>query len=103
MHEHDERPFKDKVTVRFVRRPDGGLRALCDAIPGFYLSGQNPRDVISDVVPAIEALMRHNLGIEVAVFPLQHAVYELRERVPAGDADAIPEERDYVIERRAAA
>jgi len=32
---HEERPFKDKVTVRFVKRDDGGLRALCEAVPGF--------------------------------------------------------------------
>ena len=99
---HEERPFKDKVTVRFVKRDDGGLRALCDAIPGFYLSGENPRAVMRDVVPAIERLVKHNLDIDVEVFPLKNAVYELRERV-AGDPESIPEERDYVIEPRHAA
>src|SRR5262245_63323359 len=96
---HEERPFKDKVTVRFVKRDDGGLRALCDAVPGFYLSGRDPRAVMRDVVPAIERLMKHNVGIEVEVFPLKHAEYELRERI-AQDSDSIPEPRDYVIERR---
>lgn len=100
---HEERPFKDKVTVRFVKRDDGGLRALCDAVPGFYLSGRDPRAVMRDVAPAIERLFKHNLDLDVEVFPLQYAVYELRERIAAGDSESIPEERDYVIERRHAA
>ena len=100
---HRERQFKDKVTVRFLKRDDGGLRAMCDAVPGFYLSGKDPRAVMRDVVPVIERLMRHNLGIDVEVFPLQSPIYELRERVPAGEPDAIPEARDYVIEPRHAA
>jgi hypothetical protein len=97
-----DRPFKDKVTVRFVKRDDGGLQAMCDAIPGFYLSGKNPRAVMRDVVPAIERLVKHNLDIDVEVFPLKNAVYQLRERA-AVDPEAIPEERDYVIETRTAA
>lgn len=99
---HEDRPFKEKVTVRFVKRDDGGLRALCDAVPGFYLSGRDPRAVMRDVVPAIERLFKHNLGLDVEVFPLKYAVYELREKLPVGDSEAIPEERDYLIERRAA-
>jgi hypothetical protein len=97
-----DRPFKDKVTVRFVKRDDGGLRALCDAVPGFYLSGRDPRAVMRDVVPAIERLMKHNVGIAVEVFPLKNAEFELRERI-AQVSDSIPEQRDYVIERRDAA
>lgn len=100
---HEERHFKDKVTVRFVKRDDGGLRAFCEAVPGFYLSGKDPRAVLRDVAPAIERLFKHNLELDVEVFPLQHAVYELRERVPAGDSESIPDARDYVIERRHAA
>ena len=87
--------------MRFLRRDDGGLRATCEAIPGFYLSGKNPRAVMRDVGPAIERLMKHNSGIDVEVFPLQHVVYEMRERI-AADPEAIPEERDYVLEPRAA-
>jgi hypothetical protein len=98
----EERQFKDKVTVRFVKRDDGGLRAFCDAVPGFYLSGKDPRAVLRDVVPAIERLFKHNLDLDVQVFPLKHAVYELRERMPSVP-DSIPEERDYVIEPRRAA
>lgn len=95
------RKFKEKVTVHFRKRDDGGLQATCEAVPGFYLSGANPRDVLDDVVPAIEALMRTNVGIEVDVFPLKSAIYEIRERDHVA-SEAIPEEQEYVLERRAA-
>lgn len=97
-----ERPFRDKVTVVFVKRDDGGLQARCDAIPGFYLSGKDPRAVMRDVVPAIESLVRHNQGIDVDVFPLKNAVYELRERMQQA-SDAIPDQLEYVIEPKNAA
>ena len=99
---HEDRPYKDKVTVRFVKRDDGGLRAFCEAVPGFYLSGADPRAVLRDVVPAIEALMRRNVGLNVEVVALQYAHYELRERPAIDTADDIPAEREYVLERRAA-
>lgn len=50
----EDRPFKDKVTVHFVRRDDGGLQAICDSVPGFYLSGRDPSAVYRDVIPALE-------------------------------------------------
>jgi hypothetical protein len=101
---HEDRPYKEKVTVRFVKRDDGGLRAFCDAVPGFYLSGADPRAVLRDVVPAIEALMRRNLDIRVEVFPLKYAMYELRERrTGAVASEAIPDTIDYVLEPRRAA
>lgn len=53
-----DRPFMAKVLVRFVRREDGGLRAFCDGVPGFFLSGADPRAVMRDVIPALEQLVR---------------------------------------------
>jgi hypothetical protein len=100
-----DREFKEKVTVRFYRRDDGGLRARCDEIPGFYLSG-TIRDVLDDVVPAIEALMDHNLGIQVHVFPLKHGQYQMIEKTNSFYEQAdeqIPKERDYLVERVKAA
>lgn len=99
-----DRPYKHAITVRFEKRDDGGLRAFCDDVPGFYLSGADPRAVLRDVVPAIEALMRRNVGLEVEVVPLQYARFELRERPPAKPAeDAIPAAIEYVLEPRQAA
>jgi hypothetical protein len=96
-----DRRFKEKVTVRFLSREDGGLQAVCDAIPGFYLSGRDPAAVVRDVIPAIEALMEHNLEIKVQVFPLKERLghYEMIER----DEDQIPAQQEYVLERVAAA
>jgi hypothetical protein len=101
---HEDRPYKHYITVRFVKRDDGGLRAFCDDVPGFHLSGADPRAVLRDVVPAVETLMRRNVGLEVEVVPLQYARFELRERTPAKPtSEAIPEHIDYVLEPRQAA
>lgn len=101
---HEDRPYKHMITVRFVKRDDGGLRAFCDAVPGFYLSGLDPRAVLRDVVPAIETLMRRNVDLDVEVVPLKYARFELRERTPAKPTpETIPEEIEYVLEPRRAA
>jgi hypothetical protein len=96
-----DRRFKDKVTVRFIRREDGGLQAHCDAIPGFYLSGSEPKDVVHDVATTIEYLFKKNLDLDVEVFPLRYAVYQISERADV-ESEAIPDQRDYVIEKMAA-
>ena len=95
-----ERGFKEKVTVRFVRREDGGLQAICDAIPGFYLSGSDKSAVYRDVIPALEALVKHNLDISVEAYPLKLGIYALVEREQP--ETTIPDEQEYVLERLAA-
>jgi exopolysaccharide production protein ExoY len=50
-----DRPFKGSVTVRFRRRDDGGLRAYCGEVLGFFLSGIDRHAVMNDVIPALEA------------------------------------------------
>jgi hypothetical protein len=50
----------DKFTLQCERREDGGLRIWSDDVPGLILSGLKPRDVMRDVIPAIDALTRHN-------------------------------------------
>lgn len=101
----DHRKFRAKLTVRFTKRDDGGLRAYCDAVPGFYLSGIDRRAVMRDVVPALKALMRTNFDIDVEVSPLGYGIYQLLENAPA--EEEVPDEsgeytRDYLIERLAA-
>ena len=96
-----EREFKDKLTVQFVKRDDGGLQALCDAVPGFFLSGRDASAVYRDVIPALENLFRRNLEIHVKVFPLRMGVYQVEERQDK-QTGAIPSEQDYVVERIAA-
>ncbi|MFT4251392.1 MAG: hypothetical protein QM608_02790 [Caulobacter sp.] len=50
-----------KVTVRFQRRPDGGLRAWSDDVPELVLSNRDPEKVMADIVPAIEAILSARL------------------------------------------
>lgn len=94
----NHRTFREKITVRFVRRDDGGLQAHCDDVPGFHLSGADKSAVYRDVLPALRTLIRHNLDIQVEVYPLKHGIYQVEER----SSDDIPDEQEYVIDRLAA-
>ncbi|MBX9842575.1 MAG: hypothetical protein K2Z80_12280 [Xanthobacteraceae bacterium] len=97
----EHRIFKHKLVVKFTRRDDGGLRATCDEVPGFYLSSIDKRAVMGDVVPALELLFKVNQGIAVEASPLGHAVYQLKER-PEGVVEEVPDAdeytREYVLE-----
>jgi hypothetical protein len=42
------------------RREDGGLRIECPEVLGLALSSDDPHAVMRDVIPAIDAIMRHN-------------------------------------------
>jgi hypothetical protein len=42
------------------RREDGGLRVICPEVPGLALSHADPDKVMRDVMPAINAIERHN-------------------------------------------
>jgi hypothetical protein len=70
-----------KFTVIFERREDGGLMAYSDDVPGFVLSHRDPKAVLADVKPALERILSHRYGIEVAVEQL---------------AETIPTQREYV-------
>ena len=100
----NHRQFKTKVIVRFMKRDGGGLRAECDEVRGFFLSGDYPRAVMRDVVPALKLLVQANLDIPVTVSPLGYGIYRLTETNRA-DLDPpleIEAMREYVIEREAA-
>ena len=43
--------------VRFEPREDGGLTAVCDQVPNFYLSHADANAVVRDVIPALEAIL----------------------------------------------
>ena len=73
-------PFMIEVTFR--RREDGGLRAECDALPGFFLSHSDPELVIADVAPALCVILSEMLGASVVVEPLR----DLNEINSANDA-----------------
>jgi hypothetical protein len=71
------KPFILEVTLE--PRPDGGLRAYCDKVPGFILSHSDPDAVIADVAPALEGILS--------------AMYDKRVRVQLakqyGDSDEV--------------
>jgi hypothetical protein len=57
-------PMRAQMPDRFYliaeRREDGGLRITSPEVPGLILSHADPAKVMADVLPAIDALMRHN-------------------------------------------
>ncbi|MEO8927306.1 MAG: hypothetical protein ABI306_09095 [Caulobacteraceae bacterium] len=54
-----------KVTVKFERRGDGGLRAWSPDVPGLVLSNLDPDKVMADIEPAMEAILSERLGCKV--------------------------------------
>ena len=97
---------KYKITVRFRARDDGGLRALCSEVPGFFLSGKDKRAVMRDVIPVLEMLLKQNFGLEAEVSPLGYGLYELSEKSPVNRDDIVPDmpeyQLEYVVEKVAA-
>lgn len=83
-----------KLTVRFARRDDGGLRAWCDDLPGFVLSHSDPLAVIEDVEPALEAMLSAKYECKVRVYALTPPEsFELTSQLPM-PAFMIPQ-REY--------
>jgi hypothetical protein len=60
-------PSEFVIHVRFEPRHDGGLRALCDEVPGFLLSHSDPKMVERDVAPALEVLLSEIYGLPMQV------------------------------------
>jgi hypothetical protein len=60
-------PQLEKVVVVYENRPDGGLRAYSDDVPGFVLSSANAAGVLADVIPALEGIISEMLGAPVRV------------------------------------
>jgi hypothetical protein len=59
-----------KIVVRFEERPEGGLRAWSDDLPGFVLSHPDAEAVLDDVEPALETMLSSMYGVPVMVAPL---------------------------------
>lgn len=45
-----------RVSIVLEDRPDGGLRVYSDDVSGLVLSGADPDEVMSDILPAIRVL-----------------------------------------------
>ena len=64
-------PGSIKITVRLESRPDGGLRAWSDELPGLTLSNRDRKAVIDDLAPALEEIVSDMLGYRVRVGSLR--------------------------------
>lgn len=93
-----QRQKKYKVTVRFRRRDDGGLRAYCSEVPGFFLASADKRGLMRDVIPALELLIKRNFNVDAQVSPLGYGIFELTENVQADPADMVPDMSEYQLE-----
>ena len=65
------------IEVKFHKREDGGLRAECDALPGFYLSHSDPELVVADVAPALSVILGAMYGGTFRVEPLREIQREI--------------------------
>ncbi len=55
-------------TVRIkIEHRAGSIYVSSDDVPGLWLWGKDPDQVLNNVAPAIKALYKHNHGIEVEV------------------------------------
>jgi hypothetical protein len=81
-----------KVVVVYEHRPDGGLRAYSDDVPGFVLSNANAAAVRDDVIPALEGIISDMIGapVRVELRPGQRgcgAAFLCREKGPLNTAE----------------
>lgn len=92
-----------KIVVQFERRPDGGLRAWCDAIPGFALSHADVDALIADIQPALEVILTHQLGERFVTTPLEdiRAVLEAGGVIDPSTAGQFVDHAEYVAQRAA--
>lgn len=60
-----------KITVCFESRPDGGLRAYSDDVPGLILSSADIDGVLADVTDALAFILSEKLKAKVEVRPLE--------------------------------
>ena len=61
-------PFK--IIVCFEARPDGGLRAYSNDVPGLVLSSPDIDGVLEDVTEALKVILSERLQAEIDVEPL---------------------------------
>jgi hypothetical protein len=86
-------PFK--ITVCFESRPDGGLRAYSDDVPGLVLSSMDVDGVLADVTEALKVILSDRLNVDIEVEPLAdiREVLENRGIVPQR---FVPGPKEYV-------
>jgi hypothetical protein len=89
-----------KVTVCFESRPDGGLRAYSDDVPGLVLSSLNIDGVLEDVTEALKVILSYRLGTDIEVEPLGDIREALANNGIIPHRPFIPGPREYVAIRQ---
>jgi hypothetical protein len=86
-----------KITVCFESRPDGGLRAYSDDVPGLVLSSLDIDGVLEDVTEALKVILSERLKADVEVEPLPN----IRQVLESDGivAPPVPGPREYVAIR----
>lgn len=61
---------EQSITVRIeIEQRDGHIYISSRDVPGLYLWGDDPEEIVKSVIPAIKSLFRYNKGLEVDVSP----------------------------------
>jgi hypothetical protein len=92
------RPFK--LTVCFESRPDGGVRAYSDDVPGLVLSSANIDGVLEDVTAALKVILTARLGTQIDVAPLGDIREALESNGIVAPKTFVPGPKEYVAIRQ---
>ena len=89
-----------KLTVFFESRPDGGLRAYSDDVPGLVLSSMDIDGVLEDVTGALKVILSEHLKADVEVEPLADIREALENKGIVAPKGFFPKFREYVAIRQ---
>lgn len=89
-----------KITVCFESRPDGGLRAYSEDVPGLVLSNTDIDGVLEDVPAALSVILSERLKAEIEVEPLPGIREALEDNGIVAPKGFIPGPREYVAIRQ---
>lgn len=85
-----------KLTVCFEQRPDGGLRAWSEDVPGLVLSHTDVDGVLDDVTAALKVILSHRFGAEIDVKPLDDIREILEQDGIVAPKGFVPGPKEYV-------
>ena len=85
-----------KLTVCFEARPDGGLRAYSDDVPGLVLSSLDIDGVLEDVTEALKVILSHKFNAEIDVKPLTDIREALESNGIVAPKGFVPGPKEYV-------
>ena len=93
-------PRSFKLTVCFEQRPDGGLRAYSDDVPGLVLSSMDIDGVLEDVAEALKVILSERLHADIEVEPLGNIREALESNGIVAPERIVSGPREYVAIRQ---